>query len=52
MSALFSLEEGKPVGFGFLALVSVAHHIYDKHKPLLYYFLYAENVMLEANNAA
>jgi hypothetical protein len=43
MSALLSLEEGKPVGFGFSALVSVAHHIYDKHKPLLYYFLYAEN---------
>lgn len=43
MSALFSLEEGRPVGFGFPALVSVGHHIYDKHKPLLYYFLYAEN---------
>jgi hypothetical protein len=43
MSALFSLEEDKPVGFKFSALVSVAHHIYDKHKPLLYYFLYAEN---------
>lgn len=43
MSALLSLEDGRPVGFGFTALVSVAHHIYDKHKPLLYYFLYAEN---------
>jgi len=43
MSALFSLEEGKPVGFGFPALISVGHHIFDKHKPLMFYFLHAEN---------
>ena len=42
MCALLSLEEGKPVGFDFSSLVSIAHHIYDKHKPLLFYFMHAE----------
>ena len=43
MSSIFSLEEGIPVGFGFSSLISIAHYIYDNHKSLLYYFLYAEN---------
>jgi hypothetical protein len=43
MSALCSLEEGKPVGFGFRVLINIAHHLYDKHGPLLFYFMHAEN---------
>ena len=42
MCALLSLEAGKPVGFDFSSLVSIAHHIYDKHKPLLFYLMHAE----------
>ncbi len=35
---LFSLEEAKPVGFKYPKLISVAHHAFDHHKPLLWYF--------------
>lgn len=38
---LFSIEEGKPVGFKFQKLVQVGHHAFDKHKCLLRIFGYA-----------
>jgi len=38
---LFSIEEGKPVGFKFQKLVQVAHHAFDKHKSLLWIFGHA-----------
>ena len=37
---LFSLEEAKPVGFKYPKLISIAHHAFDNHKPLLQYFGY------------
>lgn len=43
MSAILSLEEGKPIGFGHRTLISVAHYIHDKHESIMFYFLHAEN---------
>lgn len=38
---LYSIEEGKPVGFKFQKLVQVGHHAFDKHKGLLWIFGHA-----------
>ncbi len=52
MSFLFSLEEGRPVGFGYPSLIGVAHHIHDKHATLLRYFFHAENAFKRRDELA
>lgn len=41
MCFLFSIEEGKPVGFKFQKLVQVGHYTFDNHKSLLWVFGFA-----------
>jgi len=48
LDTLYSAKEGHPVGWGYVDLVKVAHHVFDKHKG----FLWAFKLMLAAHSRA